>query len=77
MVRVRGGSTGCLQRKRANGKKIVLPMRRRNTGRWAGAGVNLDGNQLIDIEDEVAHILLRSGSKDEEDNSDEIKALKV
>ena len=54
-----------------------MPVRRRNTGRWAGAGVDLDGNQLMDIEDEVAHTLSGSGSEDDEDNSDEIKALKV
>jgi hypothetical protein len=77
MVRVYGGLTGCLQRKRTNGKKIILPVRRRNVERWAGAGVNLDGDQLIDVEDEVAHTLLGSGSEDKENNSDEIKALKV
>ena len=38
--------------------------------------VDLDGNQLMDIGNEVADILLGSGSEDE-CNSDEIKGIKV
>jgi hypothetical protein len=38
--------------------------------------VDLDGNQLMDIGNEVADILLGSGSEDERD-SDEIKGIKV
>ena len=38
--------------------------------------VDLDGNQLMDIGNEVANILLGSGSEDEH-NSDEIKGIKV
>ena len=38
--------------------------------------VDLDGNQLMDIGNEVANILLGSGSEDER-NSDEIKGIKV
>ena len=46
-------------------------------GRWASTGVDLDGDQLMDVEDEVAHTLSGSGSEDDEDDSDKIKALKV
>ena len=41
--------------------------------RW----VDLDGNQLMDVEDEVADTLSESGSEDDEDDTDEIRALKV
>jgi hypothetical protein len=41
--------------------------------RW----VDLDGNQLMDVEDEVADTLSESGSEDDEDDMDEIRALKV
>lgn len=41
--------------------------------RW----VDLDGDQLMDVEDGVADTLSESGSEDDEDDLDEIKALKV
>ena len=49
--------------------------RRRSTGRRRNR-VDLDGDQLMDIGDEVADILLGSRSEDEDD-SDEIKGIKV
>jgi hypothetical protein len=47
--------------------------RRKMGRRW----VDLDGDQLMDVEDEVADTLSESGSEDDEDGSGEIKALKV
>jgi len=41
--------------------------------RW----VDLDGDQLMDIEDGIADTFSESGSEDDEDDIDEIKALKV
>lgn len=42
--------------------------------RW----VNLDGDQLMDVEDDIADALSESESEDDEDDTDEIiKALKV
>jgi len=41
--------------------------------RW----VDINGDQLMDIEDEAANTLSGSGSEDDKDDTDEIKALKV
>jgi hypothetical protein len=40
--------------------------------RW----VNVEGDQVMDVEDEIAD-LSESGSEDDEDNPEEIKVLKV
>ena len=39
--------------------------------------VNPDGNQLMDVKDKAANQLSGSGSEDDKDDTDEIKALKV
>ena len=47
---------------------------RRKMGRhW----VDLDVDQLMNVEDEIADTLSESGSEDDKDDTDEIKALKV
>ena len=40
---------------------------------WA----DIDGDQLMGIEREIADTLPESGSNEDEDNTEEIKALKV
>ncbi|KAI9463378.1 hypothetical protein F5148DRAFT_1313175 [Russula earlei] len=47
--------------------------RRKMGRRW----VDVDGDQLMDIEDEIADNLSESGSEDDEDDPQEIKALKA
>jgi len=39
--------------------------------------VDLDGNQLMDVEDEATDTLLRSGIENDKDDTGEIKVLKV
>ena len=56
---------GCLAREEEGRKKMGR--------RW----VDVDGDQLMDVEDEAADTLSGSGSEDDEDDTDEIKALKV
>src|SRR5258707_662045 len=47
--------------------------RRKMGRRW----VDLHGDQLMDVDDEIADTFSESGSEDDEDDTDEIKALKV
>jgi len=47
---------------------------RRSAGRWGGCWVDIDGDQLMDVEEEIADTLSESGS---DDDTGEIKALKV
>jgi len=47
--------------------------RRKMGRRW----VDLDGDQLMDVEDEATDTLSGSGSKNDKDDTDEIKVLKV
>jgi protein SMG6 len=47
--------------------------RRKMGRRW----IDLDGDQLMDVEDEIADTLSESGSDDDEGDTQEIKALKV
>ena len=47
--------------------------RRKMGRRW----VDVDGDQLMDVEEEIADTLSESGSDDDEDDIEEIKALKV
>jgi len=61
-----GGLKEHLQREYTNGrKKTNKPVRRRSTGRWG----SIDGNQLMDVEEEIADTLSESGSDDDKDIS--------
>jgi hypothetical protein len=41
--------------------------------RW----VDVDGDQLMDVEEDIGDTLSESGSDDDDDDTEEIKALKV
>jgi len=47
--------------------------RRKMGQRW----IDVDGDQLMDVEDEIADPLSESGSDDDEDDTEEVRALKV